>query len=177
MKDKIVKIEIFDYDGDVYNLEVEPFHDIKDDQFYIDYDSRIVIHNCHPRDNIALRWLAKDLDLGYDLFESIMLAREVQAKNIANKLIELHGENELPIVILGESYKPGVPYTEGSYTKLIGYYLWNYNLVFDKIEEPAIYLLGHRGVFNETEFPKGSIILDPWRERNKPDTIYYGGKK
>ena len=27
---------------------------------------------CHPRDNIALRWLAKELNLGYDLFESIM---------------------------------------------------------------------------------------------------------
>ena len=38
---------------------------------------------CHPRDNIALRHLAKNLELGYDLFESIMTAREQQAKNMA----------------------------------------------------------------------------------------------
>ena len=131
---------------------------------------------CHPRDNIALRYMAKEYDLGYDLFDAIMKSRELQAKNIANKLIELHGENELPIVILGESYKPGVPYLDGSYTKLIAHYLDYPWLYYDKIVEPAIYLLGHRGVYNETIFPEGSIVLDPWRERNKPDTIYYGGK-
>ena len=131
---------------------------------------------CHPRDNIALRFLANELNLGYDLFDSIMKARELQAKNIANKLLELHDENELPIVILGESYKPGVPYVDGSYTKLIGHYL-NYDwLYYDQIVEPAIYLLGHRGVYNETEFPEGSVVLDPWRERKNKDTIYYGSK-
>ncbi len=133
--------------------------------------------SCHPRDNIALRWLAKEYYLGYDLFDAIMSARETQAFNIAKKLINLQNENpELPIVIMGESFKPGVSYTEGSYTRLIGYYLLNHDVVYDKIEGPAIYLLGHRGVFNETVFPKGSIVLDPWRERNNNDTIYYGGK-
>jgi UDPglucose 6-dehydrogenase len=131
---------------------------------------------CHPRDNIALRYMAKEYDLGYDLFDAIMKSRELQAKNIANKLIELHDENGLPIVILGESYKPGVPYVDGSYSKLIAHYLDYSLLYYDKIVEPAIYLLGHRGVYNETIFPEGSVVLDPWRERNKPDTIYYGGK-
>ena len=131
---------------------------------------------CHPRDNIALRFMAKEYDLGYDLFDAIMKSRELQAKNIANKLIELHGENELPIVILGESYKPGVSYLDGSYTKLIAHYLDYPWLYYDKIVEPAIYLLGHRGVYNETVFPEGSIVLDPWRERKNKDTIYYGSK-
>ena len=131
---------------------------------------------CHPRDNIALRYMAKEYDLGYDLFDAIMKSRELQAKNIANKLIELHNENELPIVILGESYKPGVPYLDGSYTKLIAHYLDYPWLYFDKIVEPAIYLLGHRGVYNETVFPEGSVVLDPWRERKNKDTIYYGSK-
>jgi UDPglucose 6-dehydrogenase len=131
---------------------------------------------CHPRDNIALRYMAKEYDLGYDLFDAIMKSRELQAKNIAKKLIELHNENELPIVILGESYKPGVPYLDGSYTRLIAHYLDYPWLYYDKIVEPAIYLLGHRGVHNETIFPEGSVVLDPWRERNKPDTIFYGGK-
>jgi UDPglucose 6-dehydrogenase len=132
--------------------------------------------SCHPRDNIALRYLAQQYGLEYDLFDSIMKSREEQAKNIANKLKELHNENELPIVILGESYKPGVSYTDGSYTRLIAHYL-NYDwLYYDQIVEPAIYLLGHRGVHNDTIFPDGSIVLDPWRERKNKDTIYYGGK-
>ena len=135
---------------------------------------------CHPRDNIALRYISEKYKLGYDLFEPIMTAREEQAHNIAKRLIELHDVYELPIVILGESYKPGVPYVDGSYTKLIGYYLENElkykELQYDKTDNPAVYLLGHRGVHNTTNFPKGSIVLDPWRERLKKDTIYYGNK-
>ena len=34
----------------------------------------------HPRDNIALRHMAQKLDLGYDLFDSIMNARENKQK-------------------------------------------------------------------------------------------------
>lgn len=133
--------------------------------------------SCHPRDNIALRYISQQYKLGYDLFEPIMTAREEQARNIANRIKELHDLYDLPIVILGESYKPGVPYTDGSYTRLIAHYLDYEWLYYDRIIEPAIYLLGHRGVYNDTVFPDGSIILDPWRERNKPDTIFYGGKK
>lgn len=133
--------------------------------------------SCHPRDNIALRHMAKEYDLGYDLFDAIMRSREVQAKNVAKRLTELSNEHNLPIVIMGESYKPGVPYIDGSYTKLIAYYLGSTITAFDKIDEPAIFLLGHRNIFNNTEFPKGSVVLDPWRERNNPDTIHYGNKK
>jgi UDPglucose 6-dehydrogenase len=136
---------------------------------------------CHPRDNIALRYISEKYKLGYDLFEPIMTAREEQAHNIAKRLIELHDVYDLPIVILGESYKPGVPYIDGSYSKLVGYYLENKlgyeNLKYDNTDEASVYLLGHRGVYNNAVFPSGSIILDPWRERNKPDTIFYGGKK
>ena len=31
---------------------------------------------CHPRDNIALSWLAQRLNLGYDLFDAIMAASD-----------------------------------------------------------------------------------------------------
>jgi UDPglucose 6-dehydrogenase len=128
--------------------------------------------SCHPRDNIALRYMAKELDLGYDLFDSIMLSREIQAKNIANKLIDLSVEYNLPVVIMGKSYKPGVEYTDGSYSLLVGSFILE--VEYDTINKPAIYLLGHRKVFNEMEFPMGSIVLDPWRERVHKDTIYYG---
>ena len=47
MKEEVVNIEITKYEGDVYNLEVEPFHETKDDQFYLDDDTGIVIHNSY----------------------------------------------------------------------------------------------------------------------------------
>jgi UDPglucose 6-dehydrogenase len=37
---------------------------------------------CHPRDNIALKYLSQKLDLGYDFFGSIVNIREMQAKNV-----------------------------------------------------------------------------------------------
>jgi UDPglucose 6-dehydrogenase len=133
---------------------------------------------CHPRDNIALRYMAQEYGLTYDLFDVIMKSREEQAINIATRLINLSVGNDLPIVIMGESYKPGVKYIDGSYSKLIGHYInsLDKDITYDNIKEPAIYLLGHKGVFNDTQFPEGSIILDPWRERKNKDTIYYGYK-
>lgn len=132
---------------------------------------------CHPRDNIALRYLAKKLDLGYDLFDSIMKSREIQAKNVAKKLVELSEKHQLPIIIMGQSYKPGVSYTDGSYSLLIGHFIkyeFNKSVQYDKTDLCAIYLLGHRKVYNKLKFPNGSIILDPWRERTENDTIFYG---
>ena len=83
---------------------------------------------CHPRDNIALRWLAKEYNIGYDLFDTIMLAREQQARNLAQFLFDTALQDGkafglLPIVIHGKAYKPNVPYCIGSYSTLIGHYL------------------------------------------------------
>ena len=60
---------------------------------------------CHPRDNIALRYLADKLDLGYDLFDSIMKAREVQAERLAKTCLK-YGNR---VCILGKAYKPRYP--------------------------------------------------------------------
>jgi UDPglucose 6-dehydrogenase len=78
---------------------------------------------CHPRDNIALRWLAEEYNIGYDLFDTIMHAREIQAKNMAQYLLDLSEYHTLPIVIHGKAYKPDVPYCIGSYSTLVGYYI------------------------------------------------------
>jgi UDPglucose 6-dehydrogenase len=121
---------------------------------------------CHPRDNIALRYMAEKLELGYDIFDSIMTAREKQAENLANRLKELSQEHNLPVVILGKSYKPDVEYLEGSTSILTGCFLDKHNIEVDYDCEPkqAVYLLGHRGKFYDYPFPDGSIILDVWRE-------------
>ena len=74
---------------------------------------------CHPRDNIALRWMSENLGLGYDLFDAIMAAREVQARNLAERLVR----TGLPVVIVGKAYKPHVEYEAGSYSLLVGHYV------------------------------------------------------
>lgn len=135
---------------------------------------------CHPRDNIALRYMANELDLGYDLFDSIMKSREIQAKNIASKLVDMSIDYHLPIVIMGESYKINVDLYDGSFSRLVGYYVenvFNKEVNYDVMDTTAVFLLGHRYNFNIIDFPEGSVVLDPWRERHKEGTIHYGKKK
>ena len=135
---------------------------------------------CHPRDNIALRYMAKHLDLGYDYFQGIMEAREKQAKNMAKFLEEVAGKYNLPIVILGKSYKPGVQYLEGSSTMLVGSFI-EQPVIYDTVEKPAVYLLGHKGEFNKVVLPAGSVVVDPWREfpvgKEHIEVIYYGNTR
>lgn len=139
---------------------------------------------CHPRDNIALRWLAEELNLGYDLFHAIMHSRDKQAENMAKRLVTLAKEYELPIVIHGRAYKPGVPYTIGSYSELVGHYVEQHGLQVsyadpltgDTWAGCAVILLAHNnsvtycgtGVEIKPDnfyfyIEPGSIIVDPWR--------------
>ncbi len=116
---------------------------------------------CHPRDNIALRWMAEELELGYDLFDAVMLSREKQAENMAKRLVELAHAGagqvpHMPVVIVGKAYKPLVPYEAGSGSMLVGHYVEELGgelYYFDEItgdevpaevlNRPAVYLLAH----------------------------------
>jgi UDPglucose 6-dehydrogenase len=133
---------------------------------------------CHPRDNIALRWLADDINLGYDLFDSIMQAREVQAANLAEAMCR----HNLPVVIMGKSFKPGVPYTDGSYSLLVAHYVEQNRktVTYDVVlAEPAVYLLAH-DVDQRVDPAENSIIYDPWRRHPAVDgsqVILYGNTR
>lgn len=105
---------------------------------------------CHPRDNIALRELAKRLELGYDIFDAVMLSREKQAENLAKFLMKFG----MPIIVVGKTYKPLVEYLNGSYSMLVGAYLakhgaeffyldHNVNEVPPKNLGPTVFLLAH----------------------------------
>jgi UDPglucose 6-dehydrogenase len=158
---------------------------------------------CHPRDNIALRYLAEKLDLGYDLFDAIMHAREKQAKLMARFVREQAVENNLPVFIHGKAYKPDVAYLEGSYSLLVGYYLKEMGIEAEYIDPltedtvPAsvkgVVLLAHNrqitygyaGEEKSQEFycdiEPGSIIVDPWRKYitkdNSVKVIHYGNTR
>jgi UDPglucose 6-dehydrogenase len=116
--------------------------------------------------------MAEKLKLGYDLFDSIMRAREVQAENIARELVS----HRLPVVILGKSFKPGVPYTDGSYSMLVGYYCESLGAAvsYDQVlPEPAAYLLAHQKYYTQelAQMAQGSVVVDPWRTAQVPDGI------
>jgi UDPglucose 6-dehydrogenase len=161
---------------------------------------------CHPRDNIALRWLAKEYDIGYDLFDTVMHAREVQAKNLAKFLIGHAKQNALGIVIHGKAYKPDVPYCIGSYSTLVGHYVKEAGFevryldpladdptdVVTELTGPAVILWAHdrkityeyTGDQPETEpyceIPQGSVIVDPWRKLNDMTgltVVHYGNTR
>ncbi len=159
---------------------------------------------CHPRDNIALRWLSGKLGLSYDLFHAIMASRDGQAEHMAKRLIELSEQHgNLPVVIHGKAYKPYVPYTIGSYSLLVGYYVERAGkqlyyvdpLTDDNTvpEGPAVVLMAHNpavtyagtGVeIKPDEFyysiAPGSVILDPWRTIDSYpgcQVLHYGDPK
>ena len=138
--------------------------------------------SCHPRDNIALKYLSKELELGYDLFGEIMNSREKQAQNMAEFLVGFDND----VVILGKSYKPCVDINDGSYALLVGHYIedMEYNVWYeDDVVEDEIYtyLLSHPYEYwTDYDFKPGSIVVDPWRNCENIDgckVVYYGKNK
>ncbi len=156
---------------------------------------------CHPRDNIALRYLAQELDLGYDLFDSIMSAREIQAENLAKELVKHSKETNYKIYIHGKAYKPKVSYMDGSYSLLVGHYCEQLGCPVTYIDpytgdnlhpvDPGVFLLAHSA---ETTYeytgnkqhddlyctiPSNSIVVDPWRKFISHDSkvVHYGNTR
>jgi UDPglucose 6-dehydrogenase len=127
---------------------------------------------CHPRDNIALRWLAKDLDLGYDLFESIMTARERQAEEMAKAILE-HGEN---VYFTSDSYKPGTTLVDGSYSLLVQHYVKKHGgHIVNGFDNPVQVIVRVHESDQFTADDK-TIIFDPWRTYPKGHNVVYYGK-
>lgn len=157
---------------------------------------------CHPRDNIALRYMTQELGLGYDLFDSIMNAREIQAENMAKKLVEQSKLHNFPIVIHGKAYKPSVSYSDGSYSLLVGHYCKKHGIIPHyvdpltgdeyKPDTPCVFLLAHSAstTYKYTEniqddklyceIPEGSVVIDPWRKFSTDKNItviHYGNTR
>jgi UDPglucose 6-dehydrogenase len=127
---------------------------------------------CHPRDNIALRWLAKDLGLGYDLFESIMTARERQAENMAREILK-HGNN---IYFTSDSYKPGTNLVDGSYSLLVQYYVTKHGgQIVHGFDNPVeVIVRVHES--DKVSADEKTIIFDPWRTYPRASNVVHYGK-
>ena len=148
---------------------------------------------CHPRDNIAMSWLANKLNLSHNFFDDLMRARENQTEWLAHLIEEKHKENtNLPIVLMGQTFKPETNLVVGSPAILLGNILKEKGINFtfhdpyvgnlnnEVLDEKSIYLISTKhDVFENLIFPNESIIIDPHRFINKSinpnsEVIYLG---
>lgn len=125
---------------------------------------------CHPRDNIALSYIAKKVGLSHDIFEDLMYAREDHMAWLADEAVGLSKGLGLPLVILGRSFKPETNIETGSPAVLMA------NIIESEHKHPftheedvaeatkAIYIIGTRhDRYKNFEFPEGSVVIDPFR--------------
>jgi UDPglucose 6-dehydrogenase len=129
---------------------------------------------CHPRDNIALRFLAKKLDLHYDLFSAIMESREIQAKNMAKEILKYGNV----VYFTSDSYKEGTQLTDGSYSLLVQHYVRELGGIVSHGNAEKIDVIFR--VHNNDQFStdENTIVFDPWRTYPKAkNVVYYGDTK
>jgi UDPglucose 6-dehydrogenase len=131
---------------------------------------------CHPRDNIAMSWLASQLDLSVDPFQFVTRARELQSMWLITQVVDDAAVAKLPIVVLGKAYKPESDLTFGSPAALLVSQMTGYDLdvaawwdpYVDAGTEPptgpAVYVvMTKHDVFRHLNFSPGSIVIDPHR--------------
>lgn len=118
---------------------------------------------CHPRDNIAMMWLAEQLDLSANPFEFVVRAREAQTRWIARLAVRKSVETGLPLVLLGKAYKAGVDIETGSCGLLLASILdeWGTDYTWDDTSALAVYVECLPGLADDV--PQGSEIVSPWR--------------
>jgi UDPglucose 6-dehydrogenase len=143
---------------------------------------------CHPRDNIAMSWLAKELNISHNFFEDIMEAREDQTDFLVDLILEHDG----PYYILGKTFKEETNLTIGSPAILLknileerGIKVIDYDPFVDDVDinfEKGTYFVATRhNYFKNFKFPKESTVIDVWRflnfkEEDKINHIKVGGK-
>lgn len=138
---------------------------------------------CHPRDNIALSWLAKKLNMSYDWYEHLMICRENQTEWLADLIIQEKQKTSLPIIILGKCFKKETNLTIGSPSILLKNILDEKQIestMYDPwidtetppLNKPAIFFIGtNHDKFLEYTFPVNSVVIDPWRFLEKQDGV------
>jgi UDPglucose 6-dehydrogenase len=136
---------------------------------------------CHPRDNIAMSCLARELPLSHDIFENMMEARFKQTE----WLVDLMCVHDLPKAIIGYSFKSGSDITIGSPALLLrsileerGFRPFLYDPYVERAQRdlsnlpPHVFVIGAKHEdFKSLQFPKGSVVIDPWRYLAPQDGI------
>lgn len=128
---------------------------------------------CHPRDNIALSYVARRENLSFDFFDSLMTAREKHTEWLAS-MVEYFARNQNGkhegIVILGKAFKPETNIETGSPAILLSNILKQRGVEHEITEDdavsgiPKVYFIGTKHKkYQAYRFPAGSIVIDPFR--------------
>jgi UDPglucose 6-dehydrogenase len=150
---------------------------------------------CHPRDVIAMSWLAERVGLSSDIFGFLAKAREDQSSWLAESAIDLSTLTGLPIVILGKAYKPQSDLTGGSPGLLLLAQLAAQDVhaeIYDPyvdtkaertnvaVENPRVFvIMTAHSYFRDLPYAPGSVVIDPHGYVNAPAgvTLVRPGRK
>lgn len=127
---------------------------------------------CHPRDNTAGGNMAEELGLSYDLFTSLMKAREKHTEWLASVIKEAHDRTGYPVTILGRAFKPETDIETGSPALLlmtlldemmVEYKSKTRKGPFNETDTPKVYFIATaHEEFKTYPYAKGSLIIDPF---------------
>lgn len=123
---------------------------------------------CHPRDNIALSYIAEKIGMSHNIWEDLMQAREAYEEWHADLAIETSKQSELPLIVLGKAFKPDTNIETGSPSVLMvnlirekEYPVQHYE--FPEEFQKAVYFIGtQHNRYRGFPFPKGSVVIDPF---------------
>lgn len=112
---------------------------------------------CHPRDLIALSWLAREYGV-YDLFGSLAEHRETHTEWLASQLPD-------GVVIFGKSFKPESNIVTGSPSLLLAHFLTQQGKSFILADDPLPgrwnFIATAHSRYRDIEWPRGSVVVDP----------------
>lgn len=129
---------------------------------------------CHPRDQIAMSWLAQHYGLSANIFDMVAKSRDLQTEAQAKLITKIANDRELPVVILGKAYKANTNLTVGSPSLLLSSFLRNSGTphsFYDPVCEPGkdppqapslFFIATNHDVFKLMDFPSSSVVIDPW---------------
>ncbi len=180
---RVISCERRQFVGMVYNLWVDhPTHT------YV--TAAGTVSNCHPRDGIAMSWLADELCLNHNPFKEVSISRDRQAgwlASLAQKHASEGREEPLPIVLLGKSFKAHTGITGGSAAVLVKNILESWGTTVTAVDPyvdnfppavapkflvPSLFLVATKhDCFRDYIFPSGSIVVDPHRYMPKQDGV------
>ena len=125
---------------------------------------------CHPRDNIALSYIAKEIGMSHNLWEDLMAAREDHAKWLAQETLKYAGPKKR-VTVLGRSFKPETNLETGSPAILVAHYLEKMGADIIHVEDLEVgesywntFLVATQNErYKHIIFPAGSTVIDPFR--------------
>lgn len=134
---------------------------------------------CHPRDGIAFSALSRRLGTSVDLNGFLVRAREAQTGRLAELVARWTEQTDMSSVVLGLTYKPDVPLTDGSPALLLvslleerGVGVNVYDPLLNREESlqhfldrfgPRVYVVAteHAQLLRQA-YPVGSVVIDPF---------------